>query len=157
MGTIRRDFRASPHLTGSETWTAIAKFLSPTDGSAARKELLSVTGIAAQLISTESPKDFPIISSGSGDRVRIYCLYDEDAQDEDNANEAPLAFDATAKDWKVSLPAEADDVAWIKTELAKLSSRITVREKSEAFEEDEKEEKSSSASFTVNLDEFLKK
>lgn len=156
MSNIRRDFRASPHRTGSETWEAIAALLAPSEGSTARKELLSITGIAAQLISTESPKDFPIISSGSGDRVRIYCLYDEDAQDEDNANESALAFDATTKDWNVSIPAEADDVAWSKTELAKHSPRITVREKSEASEEEIKEEKTSSASFTVNLGEFLK-
>jgi len=105
MSTVRRDFRASPHRTGCETWEAIARVLAPSDGSVGRKELLAVTGIAAQLISTETAKDYPIISAGAGSQVRIYCIYDEDALDEDNGNEAALAFDATSGDWKFqSLP-----------------------------------------------------
>jgi len=157
MSTVRRDFRASPHRTGTETWEAIARLLAPTDGSAARKELLSVAGIAGQLIATESPKEYPIISAGSGSRMRVYCVYDEDALIEDNANETALAFDATSKDWKVSIPAEAEDVGWSKGELAKLSGRITVREKSEPFgNEDQEEGQAASASFKVNLGEFLK-
>src|SRR5947209_3256060 len=128
MSTVRRDFRASPHRTGSETWEAIARLLAPKDDGVARAELLSVIGIAGQIISTESVKDFPIISAGSGSRVRIFCLYDEEATEEENANEAPLAFDATSKDWNVSIPAEAEDVNWSKLELSKLTSRIMVRE-----------------------------
>src|SRR5450432_3760858 len=66
MSTVRRDFRASPHRTGCETWEAIARVLAPTDGSAGRKELLAVSGIAAQIVSTETAKTYPIISAGSG-------------------------------------------------------------------------------------------
>lgn len=157
MSTVRRDFRASPYRTGSETWEAIARLLAPDDKSAARKELLSVAGIAAQMISTESAKEYPIISAGSGSRVRIYCVYDDDALVEDNANEAVLAFDATSKDWKVSIPAEAEDVEWSKSELAKLSTRITVREKIAPFgEEDQEEKQVASSAFKVDLGEFLK-
>jgi hypothetical protein len=118
--------------------------------------LLAVTGIAAQLISTENIKDYPIISAGSGSRVRIYCVYDEEALDEDNANEAAFAFDPTASDWKVSIPVGAEDVAWSKAELSKHSARITVREKTEEFGGEDKEESSSSA-LKVDLTAFLKK
>jgi hypothetical protein len=155
MSTIRRDFLSSPHRTGTETWEAIAALLAPDANSAARKEILSVTATAAQIISTESAKDFPIISSGSGDRVRIYCLYNEDATDSDNGKEKALAFDATAKNWKISIPAEEEDLAWSKAELAKHTNRITVREKNEQLD-DEDQTTNASASLKFDLEEFLK-
>jgi len=155
MSTIRRDFLSSPHRTGAETWEAIASLLAPDGTGPARKELLSVTGIAAQIIASESVKDFPIISAGSGDRVRIYCLYNDDAVDPDSANESSLAFDATAKGWKLSIPAEQEDVSWSNAEMAKHSSRITVREKSEQFGEEE-QSAAGSASLELDLKEFLK-
>ena len=157
MSTLRRDFRASPHRTGSKTWEAIARLLAPKEDSAARKELLSAVGVAGQLISSESVKDFPIISAGSGDQVRIFCVYNEDATDEDNANEAALAFDATSStDWKVSIPAEAEDVAWSKTELSKCSKRISVREKSELFDNANEAKEAASSELKVDLGQFLK-
>ena len=155
MSTIRRDFLSSPHRTGTETWQKIARLLAPDQNSPARKEILSVTEIAAQIISTESVKDFPIISSGSGDRVRIYCLYNDDATSPDNANEAALAFDATAKEWRISIPAEEEDLAWSSAEIAKRSNRITVREKNERIAEEEVSP-NASASLTLDLEEFLK-
>jgi len=159
MSTIRRDFRATPFRSGSEAWDAIAKLLAPDAKSPARKELMSVVGVASQLIATESIKKHPIISSGSGPRVRIYCLYDDDALNVDNAKESALAFDATAGDWKVSIPVEADDLSWSKAEIKKVSSRISVREKTEAVEgDDENEEKqqSTAGAMAVDLTEFLK-
>jgi hypothetical protein len=154
MSTIRRDFRASPHRTGAEAWTAIARLLAPKEDSAARKELLSVTGIIGQIISTESVKDYPIVSADSGPRVRIYCIYNEDALDEDSGNEAALAFDATSKDWKVSIPAEAEDMDWSQAELSKCSRRITVREKTEPFKSEDRE--ASPSGLKVDPNEFLK-
>jgi hypothetical protein len=159
MSTIRRDFRASPHRTGSETWEAIARLLAPDATSPARKELMSIVGTASQLIATESVKDHPIIASGSGPRVRIYCLYDEDALNADNAKESALAFDATEKDWKVSIPVEAEDLSWSEAEVKKHSTRISVREKTEAIEgndEGEEKQQKAAASMTVDLKEFLK-
>ncbi len=150
MSTIRRDFRAAPHRTGSEAWEAIANLLAPAQSSPARKELNSVAGIVGQIIASESVKIHPIISSGSGSRIRIYCLYDEDAQDEDNANESALSFDATAKDWKVSIPVEEEDLSWSKSALKEFSNRITVRKKTEDVGEDE--EKSQAASSSLELD-----
>jgi hypothetical protein len=159
MSTIRRDFRASPYRTGSETWEAIACLFAPDGKSAARKELLSVLGVASQLISSESVKSHPIVSSGSGPRVRVYCLYNDDATNPENAKEATLAFNATEKDWKVSIPAEPEDVNWSTAEIKKLSSRITVREKTEAVEGDDEgsaSQQSSSGNMKVDLKEFLK-
>src|SRR4029077_3049020 len=92
----------------------------------ARKELLNIEGIASSIISTESPKDAPMVVVGKGPRVRIYCLYDEEAISGDDANEAALAECPTDGDWAMSLPVDADDVAWVRDALAKKSSRVTV-------------------------------
>lgn len=154
MSTIRRDFKASPHRTGAETWVAITRLLAPKEGSAAQKELLSVAGVAGQIISTESVKDYPIISAGSGPRVRIYCIYNEDALDDENTNETALAFDATSKDWLVSIPAEPEDIDWGQAELSKLSKRITVREKTEPVDVEEQEP--SFSGLKLDSEEFLK-
>jgi len=160
VSIVRRDFRASPERTGSETWEAIVALIAPDANSAARKELSAVHGVAGQLIATESCKEFPIVVYGSGPRVRIYCLHGEDALTEDGSNESSLGFDATSGDWKVSLPAEKEDIAWSKAELAKSSNRISVREKSEAVEESEDEKSAAPAAstggFKVNVKEFLK-
>jgi hypothetical protein len=92
--------------------------------------------------------------------LKIYCLHGDDALTEDGSNESSLAIDATSGDWKVSLPAEKEDVGWSKTELAKHSKRITVREKSEPVEESEEEKSAAPAvaagGFKVNVKEFLK-
>lgn len=160
MSTLRRDFRSVPHRTSAETWEAIVDLLAPDRASGAHKELLAVIGTASQLISSESAKDFPIISSGSGPQIRIYCLYGDDALSDDNANEAALAFDATAKDWEVSLPAESEDIKWSKLELAKSSRRIVVREKTEPlgsdYGGDGGNKAATTSAFQVNLGEFLK-
>jgi hypothetical protein len=160
MSTVRRDFRASPERTGSETWEAIVALIAPDAKGAARKELSAVHGVAGQLIATEVGKDAAIVVYGSGPRVKIYCLHGDDALTEDEANESSLGFDATSGDWKVSLPAEREDVAWSKAEMAKHSKRISVREKSEAVEESEEEKSATPAAttggFKVNVKEFLK-
>lgn len=156
MSTIRRDFKASPQRTGSETWRAICNLIAPKEG-ASRRELLSVEGIAGQLIASESIKDYPIIVVGTGPRLRIYCLYDDDALEEDNANESTLAANPTEKEtWKVSIPALSEDVNWSGTELKEFSSRITVREMAEDFDTDKTASKSESSSLELDTSTFLK-
>ena len=70
----------------------------------------------------------PIVVYGCGPRVRIYCIYHEDAITGDSANENRLAFDATDGDWRMSLPCPADDLDWVAGALAKKTKRITARD-----------------------------
>ena len=87
----------------------------------------------------------------------MYCLYSDEAISGDDANESALASCPTDGDWLMSLPAEDDDVAWVKEALAKKSTRVIVREKSEAF--DDPEENSSTANVTevdINMEAFLR-
>lgn len=156
MTVIARKIRATPERAASDAWQLIVDLIAPKDG-ASRSELLGIEGIASSIISTESPKDAAMVVRGKGPRVRLYCLYDDEAISGDDANEAALAECPTEGEWVMSLPADADDVAWVKDALAKKSTRVTVREKSEAF--DDGEEKSSKASTTeaaINMEAFLR-
>ncbi len=157
MTVVARRIRATPERGASDAWQVIVDLIAPKDGIA-RSELLSIEGIASSIISTESPKDAAMVVRGKGPRVRMYCLYDDEAISGDDANEAALAECPTDGDWLMSLPADADDVAWMKDALAKKSKRVTVREKSEAVDDGE-EEQSSKANVTeaaINMEAFLR-
>lgn len=79
MTTLARHIISEPVRTASETWKIIVDLLASNSDSLARSELLSVVGVASSLIASEAAKDSPIVVYGSGPRIRIYCLYGEDA------------------------------------------------------------------------------
>lgn len=156
MSTVARRIRATPARAASDAWQVIVDLIAPKEGDA-RRELLSIAGIASAIISAESSKDSPIVVRGKGPRVRMYCLYDEEAVTGDDANEAALAECPTAGEWGMSLPADADDVAWIKDALAKKTSRVKVREKSEPFDDSEEHAgKAATTEATINMEAFLR-
>lgn len=156
MSTVARRIRATPERAASDAWQVIVDLIAPNDGQA-RRELISVEGIASSLISTESPKDAPMVVSGKGPRVRLYCLYDDDAVSGDDANEAALAECPTDGDWEMSLPADADDVAWVRDALARKSARVKVRDKSDAFNDaEEKSEQAAADVAAINMEAFLR-
>ena len=87
----------------------------------------------------------------------IYCLYGDDAVSGDNASEAAFATCPTDGDWVMSLPADADDVAWVKDALAKKSKRLIVREKNEAFGDgDDQSKEAGTAAAAINMEAFLR-
>ena len=156
MTVVARRIRATPERGASDAWEMIVDLIAPKDG-AARRELLSIEGIASSIISTESPKDAAIVVRGKGPRVRMYCLYDDEAISGDDANETALADCPTDGGWVMSLPADAEDVAWVKDALAKKSVRVTVREKSEPFDDgDEQSKQASTTEASINMEAFLK-
>lgn len=124
---VSRRFVSSPARDAHATWTAIAELLAPHGGER-RKELLSVAGTAASVIADAAPEATPIIVTCDGPRTRIYCLYDEDAIDGADTNEAALGFDALKGNWAVSLPCLPDDLDWVSASLKAKSSRITARD-----------------------------
>ncbi len=98
-----------------------------------------------------------MVVRGTGARVRIYCLYDDEAVTGDDANESALAECPTAGDWVLSLPTDPDDLAWVKDALAKKSKRVVARERSEPF--DDGEDKTSTAATpeaAINMEAFLR-
>jgi len=128
---VRRTFRSSPHRDTHETWGAIVDLLTGSSNNAARTELQSISGIAASIISEQTPKDAPIIVTCEGPRTRIYCTYDDDAIDGTNGNENSLAYDPLKGAWNLSLPCNSDDLEWVNTALKGQSERITARDESQ--------------------------
>ena len=157
MTVLARRFISIPERTASVTWTAIVSLLAPDEDSAAAAELRSISGIASSLISREA-MTAPIVVWGAGPRVRVYCLYNEDAVEGDDANEAALSFNPTDGDWNMSLPCPAEDLAWVKNALIAKSKRISARDMETTLDGDGGEESSrtSTAETAIDLEAFFK-
>ncbi len=125
-----------------------------TDG-AARTELLAVAGIAASIIADHTPKDAPIVATCDGPRTRIYCLYDDDAIDGSDANEDSLGFDPLKGDWRVSLPALAEDLSWVQAALKEHSDRITARDPDTPIAKDQSSKVSEAQTLVLDRKGFL--
>jgi hypothetical protein len=99
----------------------------------------------------------PVVGWGAGPRVRIYCLYNEDAVEGDDANETALSFDPTDGDWYMSLPCPAEDLSWVQNALKGKSKRVTARDMETLLDSDEEESSKKSANETVvDLEAFFK-
>lgn len=128
MSVIARKIAASPKRTAVEVWEVICKILSK-NGSDARQTLESIEGVAAAIISDEILKDVPIILSGNGPRVRIYCVYGDAALEEDNSNEVSLPEYPTLATWHMYIPCNLEDITWVKASLANFSDYVSVYDK----------------------------
>ncbi|MFE8596581.1 hypothetical protein [Archangium violaceum] len=156
MTTIaRRTFRASPHRTASDTWTTIVELLTQGGRTGAREELLAVCGIASSVITDQAPKQSPIVVTCEGPRTRIYCLYDEEALESADADEAPLGFDPLQGEWSVSLPCLAEDLDWVRGALQKHSRRITARDVAMGFDIEETPDASKDTPLVLDVKGFL--
>ncbi|EGG77995.1 hypothetical protein SXCC_01388 [Gluconacetobacter sp. SXCC-1] len=124
---VRRTFGSTPHRDAGETWRAIVDLLTQGKTGVKRDELLAVHGAVSSIIADKAAKDAAIVVTCDGPRTRIYCVYDEDATDGSDTNEDALGFDPLNGDWRISLPCEADDLAWVQGALKKHSERITAR------------------------------
>jgi hypothetical protein len=128
MSTVlARCVASTPVRTALETWARIVEIIAPDPESPARKELAQVAGTACASIASEAPKEAPIVIWGGGPRVRVYCVFDEDAITKDGVNEDALSKPPTEGDWRMSIPFLAEDVAWSGASLAAASSRISAR------------------------------
>lgn len=132
MSTVARHVAAIPVRLASESWSKIVDLVAPA--GPAHEELNRAMGIAASLITSEAMKESPVVVTGTGPRVRVYCVYGEDAIEGSRINEATLAQPPTqSTEWQVSLPCLRDDLPWVQAALKKLSSRITARDVSEGI------------------------
>ena len=98
----------------------------------------------------------PAVVYGSGPRVRLYCLYDDEACTGENASEAPLTFDATAGEWQMSLPCHADDLDWVQEALKKRSTHVTARDMTTAVEAEQSVTDNIANNIGVNREAFFR-
>jgi hypothetical protein len=142
MSVLARRIVSTPVRSASETWTVITNLLAPKDGDG-RRELSCVAGVACSLISSEAFTDDPIVIWGNGPRVRVYCLFGENAITGDDKAETTLATCPTDGDWSMSLPCPQEDLDWVQKELTALSKRITARNLGDLVAGDESKSDSS--------------
>ena len=155
MTVVSRRFVARPVRTAGETWTAITNLICGTDCSAAA-EFLNVGGIASSLIADEALRDDPFVLVGSGPRLRIYCLYDEDAISADDKNEEALTWKPTEKEWKAFLPCASEDIDWVTAALNKQSSRFFAYDVAKGIGEGtDITKKSQSSDMRINTEGFM--
>ena len=153
---IGRRVASTPTRTAAQTWAKIVELVAPDPDSPQRKELALAAGVACSSISSEATKDAAIVVWGGGPRVRVYCLFDEDAITQDDVNEEPLPKSPTEGDWKMSIPCLPEDVAWSKAKLASVTSRICARSMDEDVKDEEPKAAVAASSMSINLAEFLK-
>lgn len=142
MSVITRRFSACPVRTAANTWETIVNVIAAAS-TEAHTELLKIEGIAASIISDETPKKNPITVIGTGSRLRIYCLYDEDGSTED-ANESPLNWNPFAGEWEIYLPVEKDELDWVTKALCEKGIRFKTYEAGTKPVADEKDDERSS-------------
>jgi hypothetical protein len=123
MSVVARKFTANPLRTGSETWEVILNTI--TNGAdSAKQALTEITGIAASIIADKTPANNPITIVGRGSRLRIYCLYDEDALN-DESNESKLSWQLFENDnWEIHFPVQEEDYKWVTDLLVKKGKRF---------------------------------
>ncbi len=155
MTTVARRIAATPARPASEAWAVMVGLLAPDRDGEAWLELMSVAGIASTLIADEAFDESPAVVRGSGPRVRLYCLYGEEAVSGDGVNEAALAFNPTEGEWRMSLPCLPDDLGWVRAALAKKSSRITARGVGEDVADEESDAPKASRSFAIDREAFF--
>ncbi len=156
MSVLARRVNAVPARLASVAWSRIVDLVAPTNASA-RGELLAITGVAASLITRQSLHASPFIVTGDGPRIRVYCVYGDDAVEGAKANEAALpASPAETDTWSASLPCPAADLPWVQSQLAQLSSRVTARDMDDAAVADAAAEQPASAVAAINVEAFLR-
>ena len=150
MSIVTRKFSACPVRTAADTWETIVNVIAAASVEA-RSELFKIEGIAASIISDETPKKDPIIIIGAGSRLRIYCLYDEDGSTED-ANESPLSWNPFAGEWEIHMPAEKDELAWVTKALSEKGPKFKAYEAgTKPVEDDDKTSSQQAKHLTIDI------
>jgi len=155
MTVVSRRLLATPVRSASAAWDVIVKLVTAS-GSPARQELQGIEGIASCIIAEESLKADPCVIFGSGPRLRVYCLYNDDAIAGEDANEAPLTFTPTEGDWQMSLPCPADDLEWVKKALKERSTHVTAREAGTPVDAESSDPPTASAAAVIDREAFLR-
>jgi hypothetical protein len=108
MSTVARYFCSIPARLSSTTWKAISDLVCKCDAAAAT-EFAKVSGIASCLINDKLFAENPMVVKNKGPRLRVYCLYGEDAVTGDDKNEEALSWNPTADEWHAFLPCTEEE------------------------------------------------
>lgn len=154
MSVIARKIAATPKRTVDEAWQIIINMISD-QSSDARNILESITGIVSAILVDEIPANVPIVVTGKGPRIRIYCVYGENALQDDNCNEESLVQKPTIDGWHMYLPCDKEELEWITKSLISISKFVTAYDKDK--EPDTEKNSDTQSSLTVDTSNFLNK
>jgi hypothetical protein len=141
MSTVARRFLASPARLSSDTWKAISALICQTNGSASA-EFEKVAGLASCILNDGVFADNPVVVKNEGPRLRVYCLYGEDAMSGEDQNEDSLTWKPTEKEWHVFLPCVADEFEETAKSLKGKSAKFSVYNIDKGIPDDEVASKS---------------
>ncbi len=127
---VRRNVSSIPHRSAAETWQRIVELVTGAQ-SKDTQQLESAGGVMGSIITDEYPASCPILLEGVGPQLRIYCRYGLKAVEEGDPVD-PLTWNATAGDWTMRVPCDAENIEWVRASLAKTSPRIKVFDVAEA-------------------------
>jgi hypothetical protein len=153
---VRRDIASIPVRSAGETWQAILDLITGA-GSVDADTLKAASSIMESLIADEHSATVPIVVKGHGDRLVIYCLYNEAAM-EAGKDIDPITWNPTGgAGWKMTAPAEAADAAWMNNALKSRAPRITVHDAASPPAEDDGDNantNTSAAALTIDFGVF---
>jgi hypothetical protein len=153
MSIVNRKFGASPLRPAAQVWLAIINAIALND-TGIKDELNRVTGIAAAIIAERTPESFPITIIGSGSRLRVYCLYDDDAISED-VHEDRLSWNLfESADWQIYFPADESDFEWVNNILKEKGSHFTAYQTGEKIKSEEDASESAIKQLTINIEKL---
>jgi len=157
MSTVARKFSASPARLASETWSAIAALVCGSDQKALA-EFAAVIGIGSSLLNDQLFEANPMVVISKGPRLRIYCIYGEDAISGEDANEESLSWKPTEEEWHAFLPCTEDELKEITKALKSKSNKFSAYDVDVGLPEDAKDhvENLDSAKASVDFAAFKK-
>ena len=125
------------------------------DSDDAKTQLNSIAGIVSSLIADETPLKDAITIIGNGPRVRLYCLYGDDAIS-DESNESSLSFNPFHGEWEIYFPVHEADLNWVTKALKEKNSRFKTYKTGDKIEDERNDEdkKSNFTQLTINADKF---
>lgn len=145
---VKREIASVPVRSAKETWQAIVALISGT-GTPDAATLKAAASIMESLIVDEHPATEPITVKGSGDRLVIYCRYNEDAL-ELGTDIDPLTWNPTGgPGWKITAPSESADLSWMNGTLKERAPRISIFDVAKPPADDEETTKAE-AGLTIN-------
>lgn len=152
MSVVARRFLASPARLSSDTWKAISALICESNSSASA-EFEKVSGLASCILNDGVFADNPLVVKNEGPRLRVYCLYGEDAISGEDKNEDPLTWKPTEKEWHVFMPCAADEFEDTAKSLKAKSAKFSVYNIEKGIPDDEVASKSDgSRSEAVSVD-----
>jgi hypothetical protein len=151
MSTVARHFTASPARLSSATWQAISELICKTDRDAAA-EFANVSGLASSLINERYFANNPLVLKNKGPRLRVYCIYGEDAVTEEGVNEDDLSWSPTCGEWHAFLPCSADEYDEMAASLKGKSVKFSIYNIEKGIPDDTQNEMADSQTTAASVD-----